>query len=91
MASVVVTINDMDIELEVAVTRGRPATGPTYSCAGEPPEPDEIDYQCAWITDPITGKRLTRFNIDEYIEDADGDELERLDGEVLSQLDIDAR
>jgi len=31
------------VEIQYAFVRGYPATGPSYSCAGEPGAPDEVD------------------------------------------------
>jgi hypothetical protein len=34
---------EFDLIVNYTISPGRPATGPTYSCGGEPAEPDEAD------------------------------------------------
>ena len=44
------------VEVEFTITPGSPASGPTYSCGGEPAEPAEIDYVNFWTKIPIAGQ-----------------------------------
>lgn len=43
------------VDVEYSYTPGRPATGPTYSCGGEPAEPAEIEINKLSIGLPNQG------------------------------------
>lgn len=68
---------EYDLELEVEYTQERyyPATGPTYSCAGEPACGGEIILTCAWDMD---GKAVALTD----------DEIARLEQMIADKLEM---
>lgn len=54
----------LDCEIEwKCIFAGRPASGPTYSCAGEPAEPPEIEVKVM-----CDGRDITHMLSDEQLE-----------------------
>lgn len=47
----VVVLREVPLSIEVTVTAGSPATGPTYDCGGHPGDPPEAEVKCIKVAD----------------------------------------
>ncbi len=63
----------LDVEVEyTCIYKGRPESGPTYSCAGEPAEPPEFDIRVMYNGQDITSV-LTDDDLDELRDEVQED------------------
>lgn len=65
---------EIEVEVEFSIRIGRPATGPSYACGGEPAEPDEVEVASA--TEVLTGEAID-------LTDA---EAERIETQILEDI-----
>jgi hypothetical protein len=78
-----VVLEDCDITYEV-ISRGRPASGPTYSCAGEPAEGAEYEIHVHFnghdITHLLTDDQLESIR-EQVVEDDNAEPDDPCDGD----------